>query len=383
LTERKVNKNVLLLGIVSFLNDLSSEMVMPILPVFITALGGTEAAVGLIGGLRDSLSSLLKVFSGWYSDKLGKRKIFVFSGYAVSAVFKIFLGFSSIWQHVLVFSSFERIGKGIRTAPRDALISVYMPGEKGRGFGIHRAMDTAGAILGSITAFFLFWFLGLDFKIIILTAAGFSFVSLIPLKYVSEVKSSAVKKLTVRLSLTKFSSRLRKFIVIAGVFALSDFSYMFFILRSREAFSGKLSTGIPILLYVLFNIFYALFSVPFGKIGDRAGRKRILIAGYGLFSLTCLGFAFFKSLYAFIILFALYGTVYAVVDGNQRAFVSDISEEDLRGTALGTFHTVTGLAALPASIAAGLLWRISASTAFFYGAAVSLLSVIFFMFSDI
>ena len=140
---KEISANILLLGIISFLNDLSSEMIMPILPMFITALGGTGLIIGLIGGLRDSISSILKVFAGYWSDKSGKRKIFVSSGYLISAFFKLFLAFSKIWQHILIFASLERIGKGLRTAPRDAIIADSMPQKRGKGFGIHRAMDTS------------------------------------------------------------------------------------------------------------------------------------------------------------------------------------------------------------------------------------------------
>ena len=147
---KKFSSNILLLGIVSFINDLSSEMIMPILPMFITSLGGSSIIVGFIGGLRDSISSILKVFAGHWSDKSGRRKIFVSSGYLTSAFFKLLLSFSRIWLHVLFFASLERIGKGLRTAPRDAIIADSMPEQRGKGFGIHRAMDTSGAVLGSI-----------------------------------------------------------------------------------------------------------------------------------------------------------------------------------------------------------------------------------------
>lgn len=155
---------------------------------------------------------------------------------------------------------------------------------------------------------------------------------------------------------------------------------MFFILKAQEVFTGKLSVGVPILLYILFNIFYAAFAVPFGTLSDKIGRKKVIVFGYLLFSLTSLGFAFFNSLSAFIILFALYGTVHAIIDGNQRAYVSDLSSDELRATALGTFHTTTGVAALPASLIAGILWQnIAPGITFIYGSIVSIISVILFI----
>ncbi|MBU2617558.1 MAG: MFS transporter, partial [Euryarchaeota archaeon] len=182
-----ISINVIILGIVSFLGDTSSEMIMPLLPMFIVALGGAGLIVGLIGGLGDSIASILTVFSGYWSDKFGKRKPFVFSGYATSATSKMLLAFSLIWQHVFVLRSLERAGKGLRTAPRDAIIADSALA-RGKAFGIHRAMDTGGAILGSILAFALFWFFNLDFRTIFIIAAAIAFLALVPLLFVKERK---------------------------------------------------------------------------------------------------------------------------------------------------------------------------------------------------
>ncbi len=370
--------NILLLGIVSFLNDFSSEMIMPILPMFITSLGGAGFVVGLIGGLRDSTASILKVICGYWSDKTGKRKIFVTSGYLTSSVFKLFLAFSRTCQHILIFAGLERVGKGLRTAPRDAIIADSLPKEMGKGFGIHRTLDTSGAILGSVVVFLLFWFLAFDFSSIILLAAIIAFLSLIPLHFVKE-RWRGKKEITFKIGLKNLPGPLKLFILVSFVFALANFSYMFFILRAQGLFAGKLSVGLPILLYVLFNIFYAMFAIPFGALSDRIGRKKVLVLGYLLFSLTSMGFAIFNSFATFILLFALYGMVYAIVDGNQRAFVSDLSSYELRATALGTFHTAVGLAALPASLIAGFLWGLFPELTFIYGSAISLVSVILFV----
>jgi MFS family permease len=370
--------NVILLGVVSFLNDLSSEMIMPILPMFITALGGTGLVVGLIGGLRESVSGILKVFFGWFSDKTKKRKIFVFSGYLTSALFKLLLAFSKIWQHILILASLERVGKGIRTAPRDAIIAQSMPKERGKGFGIHRALDTFGAVAGSILVFFLFWVFGLSFRKIIFMAAILAFFSLIPLFFVKERQREG-QKANFKIGLKDLPQPLKLFILISALFALANFSYMFFILRAQEFFGGKFSVGAPILLYILFNIFYALFAIPFGNLSDRIGKKSVIVFGYLLFSLTSLGFVVFHSPIAFVVLFALYGMVYAIIDGNQRAFVADLSSQELRATALGTFHTASGLMALPASLIAGFLWQINPSATFIYGAGISMVAVVLFI----
>jgi len=376
---QKISINILLLGIVSFLNDASSEMILPILPLFLASLGGTGLIIGLVGGIHDSISSLLKVVCGYWSDKTGKRKIFVFSGYLTSAVFKLFLSVSTIWQHVLVFSSLERVGKGMRAAPRDAIIADSMPENRGKGFGIHRSMDTAGAILGSVIVFLLIWFVAADFNVIILIAAVVAFVSLIPLVFVTEGKRTA-QNISFTVSLKTLPKPLKLFLLVSGIFSLANFSYMFFILRAQTYFTGEWSVAAPILLYILFNVFYSIFAIPFGMISDKIGRKKVLVLGYLLFSVTTLGFALFFSLAAFIVLFVLYGVVYALLDGNQRALVSDLSTENRRSTALGTYHTLTGLIALPSSVIAGVLWEAFTPTVtFLFGGVVSIVAVVAFL----
>jgi len=375
-----LKQNVILLGLVSFLNDLSSEMILPILPRFITLLGGSSLAIGLIGGLMESISSILKVFCGYLSDRTGKRKIFVFSGYFTSSIFKLMLAFSKVWQHVLMFISFERVGKGLRTAPRDAIIAdSVVEMERGKGFGIHRSLDTLGAIFGSLLTVILLW-LSFKLNLIILIAAIASFLSLIPLNFVKEVKSKK-QDVSLNIGLKMLPKHLKLFILVSAVFALANFSYMFFILKAQETFLNKMGMFgeiIPVLLYVLFNVFYAAFAIPFGMLSDKIGREKVIVLGYALFSITTLGFAFFDSMFAFVILFALYGIVFAIIDGNQRAFVSDLATKELRATALGTYHTTVGLLTLPSSLIAGFLWQISPTATFVFGSIVSLVSVVLF-----
>jgi len=370
--------NILLLGLVSLITDGSSEMMMPILPFFITSIGGGVLAVGLIGGLADSTASLLQVFSGYWSDMRGCRKPIVALGYGLSAIFKVLIALSVVWQHILIFRSLERVGKGLRTAPRDALIADSTPsGVRGRAFGLHRAMDTAGAVLGSLLAFILFWLIGLDFRPILLTAAILAFVGLIPLAPVKEVQGMP-QRFPLRIGLKGLPRELKLAVVVITVFTLGDFTYMLFILRAQayfsEAVGGRMADAIPILLYVLFNTVYAFISLPAGILSDRIGRKRVLSAGYATFGLTCLGFIFADSLAAFSILFASYGFAYAMVEGNQRALTSDMAPRDVRGMALGTLHTSRGVAALPASLIASSLWGLDPRLTFTYGSAMGLLS---------
>ncbi len=376
-----VSINVLLLGIVSFITDISSEMIQPLLPIFIASLGGAGLVIGLIAGLSDSISSILMVISGYWSDKTGKRKPFVFSGYFLSSIAKLFFAFSTRWWHILILKPVERVGKGLRTAPRDAIIADSSTARRGKAFGIHRAMDTSGAIVGSALALILFWFLGMEIELIFLSAGILGFIALVPLFFVRERKRSRMSRPLI-ISLRSLPDEFRKFLVIATIFALGNFTYMFFILRSMEFFSDpRISIAFPLLLYIWFNLVYAGFSIPSGILSDRIGRRNILVLGYALFGMTCLGFAWLSSFPSYFILFGIYGLSYALIDGNQRAFVSDLIEERLRGTALGTFHSLIGIATLPSSVIAGFLWEyLSPELTFLYGFVLSMLAVLLFVF---
>jgi MFS family permease len=373
MSDPKTSKNILLLGFVSLLNDISSEIIQPILPIFITSLGGGSLALGLIGGVSDGLPSILQVFAGYWSDSLGKRKPLVIAGYALSAFGKLFLPISATWQQVFVLKTLERTGKGVRTAPRDALISESTDKcLRGRGFGLHRAMDSLGAVIGSIMAYLL-WQRGLSYSSIFIVAAVLAVAALIPFKLVQEQKRSP--KCQVRPKLSDLSPDLGKFLVAASLFSLGNFSYMFFILRAQTFFSGAEAVAAPLLLYVLFNFVYAAFSLPMGIWSDRVGRKNVLALGYAIFVLTALGFAFVSSLTGLIILFALYGLVYAIIDASQSAFVSDLSHASLRSTSLGLYYAATGMAAILASLVAGGLWSIFGPQAtFLFGASAAALA---------
>jgi MFS family permease len=377
--QKKGFRNVIILSIVSFLNDLSSEMIMPILPMFLKSLGATGEIIGLVGGLRDSLSGILKVVCGYWSDKTGKRKIFVYLGYGVSTIFKLLLAVSRTWPLAVVFASLERIGKGLRTAARDAIIADSVTAKRGKGFGIHRFFDTFGAILGSTVAFLLLWFAGFKLSAIILFAGVIGLASLAPLRFVKEPEIHK-QNTKLKIGFSLLPKPLRLFILVAGVFALGNFSYMFFVLRAQHLFTDKLSTAAPILLYVLFNIFYSALAVPLGSLSDKIGRQPVIIFGFTMFAVVTLGFAVFDSLLSYVILFALYGIVFAAIDGTERAFVSDLAGANLKATALGTYHTVTGLAAFPAGLAAGVLWeKVSPIATFVFGGVMAFTAVVMFI----
>ena len=367
----KLGRDIILLGLISFFTDASSEAIMPILPFFIYSIGGTGLIVGLIMGFGDGIASISKVFSGILSDKIGKRKIFISAGYSLSSISKLFFPLSIAWWHMFFLRSVERIGKGLRGAPRDALIGELYVKRRGEAYGIHRAMDTAGAVVGSFLAFFLFWFFHLNIKTILIIAAIISFLALPPIIFVRDVKFRASKKKG------KLSKNLRKFILISTIFYLGNFSYAFFLLRIGIEFEK--AVAFAILLYAFFNVIYATSASYFGKLSDIVGRKIIIFFGYTLFAFICFGFIFIKhsSIYSIIFsifLFILYGLMHAFIEGNQRALVSDLSE--YKGTAQGYFQMATGMAVIPANIIAGILWDIKPELTFLYGSMLAILSSI-------
>jgi len=321
-----IGLNVILLGLASFINDISSDMIFAVMPLFIASLGGAGIAVGLIGGLGDSISGILKVFSGYWSDKFGKRVPFVFWGYFISSVAKLLFPFIKAWPALAVLVPIERTGKGLRTAPRDAVIAnSTLPSFKGKAFGIHRALDTAGAFLGALGAFLLFWFLKLELKPILFIAAIIAFFALLPILFVKEKITTLKKTLSLRISLKNLPLNFKRYLVAQTLFASGNFTYMFFVLKSKIVFDGifslRFAVALPILLYVWFNIIYALSSTPAGIISDKIGRKKTLILGYCVYSLTCFGFIFSNSLGLFMILFAMYGLSFGLIEATSAGLM--------------------------------------------------------------
>jgi len=317
---------------------------------------------------------LFKLLGGWASDRTGRRMPFVFLGYLISVISRFLLIFANAWQMIIAFVSFERLGKA-RDAPRDAIISVSMK-QKGRGFGIHQAFDTGGAIVGTILVLILYWFLSWDFKKIILIAAGISVLSLIPLSFVKEPKSKKSNESLFK-GIKHLDKKLKYFIFVSAIFTIANFGlYMFLLLRARDLFGG---IGYALGLFLLFNIVWAGLTIPFGNLSDKFGRKSILMLGYVLLAFVGIGFAYFSNFFLIALLFVSYGLVYAITQSNQRAFVADLSGE-MKGTAMGFYQAVIGIVNIPAGIVAGFLWNVSYQTMFLYVAGVALVSVILLVF---
>lgn len=349
-----------MLGLVSLLNDMSSEMIYPILPLFLTGLGATGAVIGLIEGAAETTASLLKVVSGRLSDRFGKRKPFLTAGYGLSTMAKPLLFVAASQWHVLGVRVTERVGKGLRSAPRDALIADSTRKEDlGRAFGLHKAMDSTGAVIGPLLILPVLLLAGAvtieTYRTVFLLATIPAIISvLVILLYVKDVNGHLPRSSG---KLLGDSKRLgRKFwllMIVVLVFFMGEISYAFFVLRSDGA---GMSTVTTILLYVLFNVVFVLVSLPSGIISDRLGRRPVLAFSFVLFALACLAMSFADGLLLLAIGFILFGVYKGSSEGVFKAFVIDVVPKDLRGTSLGVYHTAVGLVMLPGGLIAGLLW---------------------------
>ena len=375
-----VSLNVLLLGLVSFITDVSSEMMHAVLPKFVEMLWASALAVGLVGGVGDLMQHILKAPSGYLSDRTGRRKALTAAGYAISATCKLFMPFSANWGQIMALRALERSGKGVRTAPRDALIAES-GGKRGKAFGLHRALDTAGAIVGSLAAFLTLWILKWDVKAVMLCGALAAFPALLPLAFVVETPKAPSQ--VARRERPNLSPGFKHFVATASVFGLSNMTYMLFLLFALKFVQppwGLDRLVFAVGLYVLFNIFYAAFSVPAGVLSDKVGRRAVIALGYLIFALACAGFSVVSlasSAPVALGLFALYGLSKALVDGTQRAYASDLAPAEARGLALGIFHTSIGFTSLAAGAAVGLIWDlVGVSWAFLYAAALAVIAAV-------
>ena len=351
------------------LTDISTEMIFPLFPLFtVEVLGASAAAIGLIEGIAESTASLLKVASGWWSDKIRRRKPIIIAGYGLSTVVKPALAVAASWPHALAVRFADRVGKGVRTSPRDALIADSTRKKvRGKAFGLHRALDTVGAVVGPAIAFLLLPILG--YRGVFLIAAIPAIISVLVLVlFVKEVKKGRkISRPIIRG--VSFSPEFKLYLGIAAIFAIGNFSWAFFILAAK---SLGIAAEYTILLYMLYNLIYALTSLPAGLLSDRVGRRPVIAFGYAIFGVTCVGFALIGSAWLAIFLFALYGLFKGITDGVQKAYVSDLVAPQVRGTAMGAFDTAVGLAAFPASFVVGIIWySVGAWAAFTYGAVLS------------
>ncbi|MBN2388242.1 MAG: MFS transporter [Anaerolineales bacterium] len=381
-------RNVWVVTATSFLTDISSEMIVNLIPLFLANVLRTGTAViGLIEGLAETTASLMKLYSGWLSDKLGKRKWLTVLGYGLSTVAKPFLYFANGWGWVLGVRFADRLGKGIRTAPRDALVAESID-EKQRGlaFGLHRAGDTAGAFLGLLIAAMIIWATQSSrellsqrtFQIIVLASIIPAVLAVLVLALgAREVRKEGPARSPV-LSLKGIDRRFRAFLLAIILFTLGNSSDAFIILRGQER-------GLTVLqvmgMLLVFNAIYAALASPLGALSDKIGRRKLILGGWIAYGLVYLGFALARTGWQVWLLYALYGVYYAASEGTAKALIADLVPAEQRGTAYGLYNAAVGLTAFPASAIAGLLWQgafnwtgFGAAAPFFFGAALSLLA---------
>jgi MFS family permease len=385
---RDLPRNVWAVGFTSFFMDISSEMVINIIPLFLANVLGIQTnIIGLIEGVAEATASILKLFSGWLSDKMGGRKWLAVAGYGISALTKPFFYFANSWELIAGVRWADRIGKGVRTAPRDALVADSVTKEiRGISFGFHRAMDTAGAMVGLIIAAVVVWMAQANninlsrptFQTIVL-------ISLVPavlavLSLAVGARDVAVKD---KRALPKFAMRnlgrpFAIFLVIVSLFTLGNSSDAFLVLRAQNL--GISVTGILVML-VVFNLVYSLVSTPAGSLSDRVGRRRLIIGGWLVYAAIYLGFGLASQAWHAWALYVVYGLYYGMAFGTANAMVADLVPANMRGTAYGTYNAIIGLLAFPSSLIAGILWqKFSPSAPFYFGGALALLASLLMAF---
>ncbi len=359
----------------SFLNDFGSDIIYPVWPLFVTSfLRANVAVLGFIDGLGDAVVSMSQAGSGYLSDRLGKRKIFIWTGYLCGSLSRVGYALSAVWQSLIPFRVLDRFGK-IRGAPRDAIVADISTREnRGRNFGLLRAMDNLGALCGIIACILLFNYLG--YRNLFLLASIPSLIgAMLVLVFIGDRKTERIYE---GISLKDLTINLKLFLLLSALFALGSFSYSFLLVYAGEF--GFKKTFIPI-LYLVFTVVASLLSLPFGKLADKAGRKTVLVLSYFFWGLTCFGFICIRSYTGLVLLFVLYGLHKAAIEPAQRAFVSELSPAKYRASVLGAFQMIVGLCALPSSVIAGLLWlNLEVSAPFYFSLTLTGLAIALMLF---
>ena len=375
-----VNRSIFLLGLVSFLTDLSSEMIFSVFSIFLTViLGASAALLGIIEGMADFTASSLDYLAGFLSDRTGKRKVFAILGYAFSTLAKSILVLQATLLSAASFRVIERLGKSFRGAPRDAWISsIADPKKAGFSFGVHKAMDKSGAILGPIGAYFILRQLGENaaaFKTMFLIALVPAVLAVVLLFFVAEKPALPTTKENIFKAYKTLGPGFKHYFYTSGLFSLAYFSFGFLLLK---AYAVGFAIKDVTLLYALFNVSFVLAAPLLGKVGDRIGRRKIIALEYLLYCAMCVGFMFASDKWEVVALFLIFGIFYAIDESQSKAYITDL-EKTKRGTAIGVYNFFTGLVYLPASVIAGALWKLHPNYAFGFGGLVSLVAFGFFL----
>lgn len=376
-----MHPDVIKLGLVSFLTDLSSEAIFSVFSIFFTVVAGASSSLlGLIEGFADLSASSLNYFSGWLSDRYGRRKPLALFGYGFSTLAKTMLLLGTSVVALGSFRVIERLGKSFRGPPRDAWLGEMTDeSTKGYVFGLHKAMDKTGAILGPLVAYYLLreYGQGLStFHIIFLMAVITAALSVVVLLFVKDRPGTPHERENIFAAWGTLSPGFRSYLIPAGIFSLAYFSFGFLLLRAHAI---GFSIGDVVLLYALFNVSFVIISVPMGKLGDAFGRKYVIVLGYFLYIVMSLGFIFATEKWEVIILFLLFGVFYSIDEAQSKAFITDM-EKDRRATAIGMYNFVTGIIYFPASVIAGALWVYHPAYAFFFAAIIAFVAMSVFVF---
>lgn len=379
-----LSRNVFFTGLVSLFMDISSEMVYPLVPLFLTnVIGATKTAVGIIEGIAEATASLLKVFSGWLADRFGRKKLLMALGYGTSALSRPVMALSATWFQVLTARFIDRFGKGVRTAPRDAIIAESTDNTRlGLAFGFHRSMDTVGAVLGPGIAFALLYFFTGNLRLVFFASTVPAAVAVVLIIiFIKEKRRTAGEQDAAtrlpRLSLGSFDGGFKRYLLVVGVFSLGSFADAFLVLQAENL--GVKSELIPV-IYLAYNIVFAASAAPMGALADRVGLRHMVLAGFVVYSAVFLLVGLAGSAVHIWILFPVYGIYKGMSEGNLRAYLATFAPSRQKATAFGVYHTVVGLMLLPASIIAGRLWdSVGPGATFFYGAAMSALAAALFV----
>lgn len=376
---RGLTRNVVILGFVSLLNDGASEMIYPLLPAFLTAvLGAGPAALGIVEGIAESTASLLKLYSGYLSDRVKKRKGWIVAGYSLSNIIRPLIAFSTSWLHVLALRFSDRVGKGLRTSPRDAIIADSTPPEfRGKAYGFHRAMDHTGAVVGPLAATALLLAFHDDVKTIFILSFIPGLLAVLMLLFglrekISEGDRAATASFNFRSAWGEMPPGFRKYLFIILVFTLGNSTDAFLLLRAQQL--GVSVTLLPT-IWVVLHVVKMSFSVPGGILSDRIGRKKVIVAGWLVYALVYAGFGLASEQWHAWALFAVYGVYFGLTEGVEKALVADFAPLHLRGSSFGLYHLIVGLGAFPASLLFGLIWQqFGSAAAFGAGAALALVA---------
>jgi MFS family permease len=370
-----LERNVFFTGLTSFFTDTSTKMVYSVMPLFLLSIGASKTSIAMIEGIAESTASLFKAFSGYWSDKIGRNKPFMLIGYGITAMVTPLYALVTGSFQVLIFRFIERIGKGLRAAPRDSLVSGSVSKEEmGISFGFHKAMDNSGAIFGPLAAFLLLYLFPVNYKFIFLLATIPALLGVLTIILFIKEAKSAKKEERPAFHVRQLPKKFYLFLAIVFVFTLGNSADALLLVKTAE--TGINKAYIPF-VYMVFNMVSVVLAVPIGKLSDKVGREILIILGFLVYAIVYFLFGRYNSINVFFFLFMLYGLYSALVDGSQKSMVADLVSKDLRGTGYGIYHSVLGITLLPASLIAGLLYdKVNSNAPFYFGSTMAFIAAL-------